>query len=236
MFARHDLLRDPPFSRLDLISCRNLLIYGEAQGRVLATFHFALREGGALFLGNAETIGRNDDLFEPVSKKWRIYRRIGPTRHDLLDFAVSGTSLQLQGKNVSAEPSPTRAADLARRALLERYAPPSVLIDQKGRILYFHGPTSDYLQQPTGLPTSNLMAMARRGLQARLRSAVRRAIVTAQSVTIDARVHEDDTIRPTSVTVAPLAAPGPALRFATGELRVEAGAAFDRLRSPRGSS
>src|SRR5512132_3674205 len=201
----------PPFSRLDLISCRNLLIYldGQAQGRILALFHFALREGGALFLGNAETTGRNDELFEQVSKKWRIYRRLGPTRHDILDFPVLGTPVRSQGGEVLAQPDPEPSpADVARRALLERYAPASVLIDQKGRILYFHGPTGDYLQHPTGEPTRDVVAMARLGLRARLRSAVRQAIDTAESVTFVARIHQDDAVRPTSVTVAPLAAPG----------------------------
>ena len=102
VFARQDLLRDPPFSRMDLITCRNMLIYIEpdAQRRAMALFHFALREGGRLFLGSAETIGRADDLFETVSKKWRIYRRIGPTRHDVVDFPLLG------GKMASGRPSP----------------------------------------------------------------------------------------------------------------------------------
>jgi two-component system, chemotaxis family, CheB/CheR fusion protein len=93
VFASQNLLRDPPFSHLDLITCRNLLIYlePEAQKKVISLFHFALQDGGHLFLGNAETIGGHDELFETVSKKWRIYRRIGPTRHDLVDFPVFGT-------------------------------------------------------------------------------------------------------------------------------------------------
>jgi len=91
VFASQNLLRDPPFSRLDLISCRNLLIYldPEAQKRVMALFHFALQEGGRLFLGNAETIGRHENLFDTVSKKWRIYRRLGPTRHDIVEFSAA---------------------------------------------------------------------------------------------------------------------------------------------------
>jgi len=90
VFAQHNLLREPPFSRIDLITCRNLLIYLEpqAQKRVLALLHFGLREGGYLFLGSAETVGVHHDLFEIVSKKWRIYRRLGPTRHDLVNFPL----------------------------------------------------------------------------------------------------------------------------------------------------
>ncbi len=156
VFASQNLLRDPPFSRLDLISCRNLLIYLdlEAQKRVVALFHFALREGGHLFLGNAETVGRHENLFDTVSKKWRIYRRLGPTRHDIVEFPLLGTHARLQHAEEPARPDaePARAAEVARRALLDRYAPASVLIDQKGRILYFHGPTGDYLEQPPGEP------------------------------------------------------------------------------------
>ena len=89
-FAPQNLLQDPPFSRLDLISCRNLLIYlePEVQRKVLALFHFALRDGGHLFLGPAESVSGQEGLFQPVSKKWRIYRRIGPTRRDIVDFPL----------------------------------------------------------------------------------------------------------------------------------------------------
>ncbi|TGW05015.1 SAM-dependent methyltransferase, partial [Mesorhizobium sp. M2D.F.Ca.ET.145.01.1.1] len=134
VFASQNLLRDPPFSRLDIVSCRNFLIYlePEAQQRIIVMCHFALRPDGHLFLGNAETIGRHDDLFETVSKKWRIYRRIGPTRHDLIDYRPPRGSVATVGAGEpSSTPSETISAplaDIARRALLERYAPASVMI------------------------------------------------------------------------------------------------------------
>jgi two-component system, chemotaxis family, CheB/CheR fusion protein len=209
VFASQNLLRDPPFSRLDLISCRNLLIYldSKAQKRVVALFHFALREGGHLFLGNAETVGRHENLFDTVSKKWRIYRRVGPTRHDIVEFPLLGTHARLQHAEEPARPDaePARAAEVARRALLDRYAPASVLIDQKGRILYFHGPTGDYLEQPPGEPTQDLLAMARDGLRQRLRAAVREATEKHNSVTVSAHVRQRQAVRVVSVTVAPLA-------------------------------
>ena len=113
-FAPQNLLQDPPFSRLDLISCRNLLIYLEPdiQKRVLGLFHFALREGGHLFLGPAETITGQEDLFQPVSKKWRIYRRLGPTRHDVVDFPLIGR-IEL---GAGAEPDAPAARRAARCA------------------------------------------------------------------------------------------------------------------------
>src|SRR5690606_13093910 len=150
--ARHNLLRDPPFSRMDLVSCRNLLIYleTEAQRRVLALLHFALREGGHLFLGAAETVGRHHDLVDVESQKWRIYRRLGPTPHDLVGFTLQPDPAQAAGPDApfssNADRPAARLADVARRALLDRFAPASVLIDHKCRVLWFHGSTGDYLE------------------------------------------------------------------------------------------
>jgi PAS domain S-box-containing protein len=211
-FARQNLMREPPFSRMDLISCRNLLIYldPEAQERIIALCHFALREGGHLFLGSAETIGRHDDLFEPVSKKWRIYRRLGPTRHDIVNFPLlPGPARPPKAQDTQAlreapdEPA-VRAIDAARRTLLERYAPAATLIDHKFRVLYFHGPTGDYLEQPTGEPTRDLLAMAREGLAAGLRSAVREAISEKRDVTVGAHIGHGQSARPVVIKVMPV--------------------------------
>jgi two-component system CheB/CheR fusion protein len=208
-FAPQNLLQDPPFSRLDLISCRNLLIYlePEIQKRVLGLFHFALRDGGHLFLGPAESIAGREDLFQAVSSKWRIYRRLGPTRHDVVDFPLidaigspHGSSAQVEAP---AEPS-DRAGELMDRALLERYAPASVLIDQHFRVLYLRGPTEDYLRPPSGEPSYNLINMAREGLQSALRAAVRKAIKEGQEVIGDARLRRSRVLHPVRFVVAPL--------------------------------
>ncbi|WP_428391395.1 chemotaxis protein CheB [Lichenicoccus sp.] len=210
VFAKQDLLREPPFSRMDLITCRNMLIYiqPEAQHRAVALFHFALREGGRLFLGSAETIGRADDLFETVSKKWRIYRRVGPTRHDIVSFPLLGGHPPPRGRpdpQGASEPS-NRATEAARRALLDRYAPASVLIDAKGRVLYFHGDTADYLKQPDGEPTRDLLAMARDGLLARLRGALHAVLGADEEVRFSVEIRRAGAPHPVRVTVAPLAA------------------------------
>jgi two-component system CheB/CheR fusion protein len=210
VFARQNLLHDPPFSRMDLITCRNMLIYvdPDAQKRALALFHFALREGGRLFLGSAETVGRSDDLFETVSKKWRIYRRSGPTRHDIVDFPRLGgqaSGSRQQEVLPAAEPL-VRVSEAARRALLDRYAPASVLIDQRGRVLYFHGDTGDYLKQPNGEPTRDLLAMAREGLLAKLRGAIQTAIADKQEIRFDTQIRQGDVVRTVVVTLFPLAA------------------------------
>lgn len=212
VFAAQNLLRDPPFSRLDIVTCRNFLIYleQEAQRRVIALCHFALRRGGHLFLGNAETVGRHDDLFETVSKKWRIYRRVGPTRHDLIDYPQTRPPTEPHKPDVPPpllQPEPAApVAEMARRALLERFAPASVLIDRKGRVLYFHGATRDYLEQPSGEPTRDLLAMARDGLALKLRGAIRDALKDNRDVTVNARIREGRTGRSVTMTVSPLPA------------------------------
>jgi two-component system CheB/CheR fusion protein len=209
-FAPQNLLQDPPFSRMDLISCRNLLIYLEPdfQRQLLALFHFALREGGHLFLGPAESITGQEDLFEPVSKKWRIYRRLGPTRHDIVDFPLVGPSeVAAEGaaRAEAAHPIPRESTgELMDRALLERYAPASVLIDRQLRVHYLRGPIEDYLRPPSGEPSYNLIAMARSGLPTVLRAAVRRAIEDGEEATADGRVRRDGTLCPVQVVVAPL--------------------------------
>jgi two-component system, chemotaxis family, CheB/CheR fusion protein len=154
-FAPQNLLQDPPFSRLHLISCRNLLIYleSEVQRKVLALFHFALREHGHLFLGPPESVSGQEHLFQTVSKKWRIYRRIGPTRHEIVDFPLLGAHLGSAARDRpdAAAPRVTRhGLDPFQRSLLERFAPASVLIDRHFDAHVFHGPTGDYLQQPGG--------------------------------------------------------------------------------------
>jgi PAS domain S-box-containing protein len=210
VFAAQDLLRDPPFSRLDVVSCRNFLIYlePEAQQRIIARCHFALRSGAYLFLGNAETIGRHDDLFETISKKWRIFRRVGPTRHDLIDYPMRRdpprSTTDKESLPTMSEKPLVSPAEIARHALLEHYAPASVLIDQKGRVVYFHGTTRDYLEQPPGEPTRDLLAMARDGLAFKLRGAIREASKGDKSVTVHGRVQRSGPSRDVTVTLMPL--------------------------------
>jgi two-component system, chemotaxis family, CheB/CheR fusion protein len=212
VFAHQNLLADPPFSRLDLVSCRNLLMYLEpaAQNRVLTLLHFSLVEGRYLFLGTAETIGIQDDLFEVVSRKWRLFRRIGPTRHDRVVFPVAGASepSPVVEPLPPGVPSAGRFPSLVQQVLLDRFAPASVVVNRKGEILYFCGPTHDYLAQPTGVPANDLLAQARPGLQSKLRGALHRAIrddrvVAARGV----RVRRGAAFHRVEFTIEPLRAP-----------------------------
>jgi two-component system, chemotaxis family, CheB/CheR fusion protein len=208
-FAPQNLLQDPPFSRLDLISCRNLLIYLEpgVQRKVLALFHFSLRDSGHLFLGPAESMSGREGLFQPVSKKWRIYRRIGPTRRDIVDFPLSPTLAPTadpeQSDPFSAR-EPRRGVDPLQRSLLDRFAPASVLIDRHFIAHAFHGPTGDYLQQPGGEPTTNLLALARDGLQAPLRAAVQGAIADNEECSRAGRVKRGGSYQRVCVVVRPV--------------------------------
>lgn len=180
VFTVQDLLADPPFSRLDLISCRNLLIYlqPEAQAKVVSLFHFALREGGVLLLGNAETLGNADDRFEVISKAARLYRHIGRSRPGALGFSL-GTG---DGVRVPVRPghgqAPSRQgalAELCRRLVIESYAPAVVLLNRKDEYLYSLGPTDRYLTVAPGHPTHDVLAMAREGVRNKLRSAIQQA-------------------------------------------------------------
>ena len=180
VFTAQDVLADPPFSRLDLISRRNLLIYlrPEAQEKVLLLFHFALREGGVLILGGSETVGSLDDRFEPISKTQRIYRQIGRSRPGEVDFPIGpggGARTLWPGRTRPAAPQGISARDPTQRLLLETYAPASVLINRKYECLYYSGPTDRYLQVAAREPSRDLLDMAREGLRNKLRAAIQQA-------------------------------------------------------------
>ena len=180
VFTVQDVLTDPPFSRLDLVSCRNLLIYlrPEAQAKVISLFHFALREGGLLLLGTSETVGNATDRFEVISKQERLYRHIGRSRPGELGFSLSGGD----GVRVPARPAQGQLpshqaalADLCRRLVMETYAPAAVLINRKHECLYSLGPTNRYLRVAPGHPTHDLLAMVHQGMRTKLRSAIQLA-------------------------------------------------------------
>ncbi len=180
VFARHDVTRDPPFSRMDLISCRNLLIYLEPrmQQRVMAILHYSLLSSGALLLGTSETASTTEDLFTPVDKKHRIYLK-RPTAAPAL-FGVgasrSGGREGREDKPVVVKPGPReeppREAD---RILLARYAPAGVIVDEKDDIVEFRGETEPYLEHAQGRASLNLFKMARKGLVLEIRSVIQEA-------------------------------------------------------------
>ena len=182
IFARQDVTRDPPFSRLDLVSCRNMLIYfdGVLQRRALPLFHYALKNGGFLFLGASESVGPFTELFEPMDKQHRIFaKKPVPTPTSRTPFApVSPGSHPTPPADRSAlakaqpELNAQREAD---RVTLNRCAPPGVLIDDALQVLQFRGDTSAFLKPPIGTATLHLLKMTQEGLHQPLSTAITRA-------------------------------------------------------------
>jgi two-component system, chemotaxis family, CheB/CheR fusion protein len=186
VFARQDLTRDPPFSRLDLICCRNVLIYLDAarQQKLLSVFHYALKATGALLLGHAETIGFHSELFAVIHKKQRIYRKksgLGPAAPD---FVAAVPRVQTAAPSKIAEPAHGNTRVVlgeANRLVLDRYAPPSVLVDQNFRVVQFNGQTGPYLEPSPGEPSFQLLKLAREGLLHGLRTALQSAKKTRRA-------------------------------------------------------
>ena len=188
VFSVHDVLKDPPFSRLNLLCCRNLLIYlnTEAQKKLLPLFHYTLKADGILMLGPSESIGSFWELFEPVDKKWKIFRRqeVSRSRSVIVDFP-SGASRELGqlGTRKAEDAIKDDLGQLTRHALLEQFSPTAVLVDAKGNISHVQGRTGKYLETTSGPPTNNVLDMARQGLRVELSAALRAAKSSAMAVT-----------------------------------------------------
>ncbi|HET7539831.1 MAG TPA: chemotaxis protein CheB [Polyangiaceae bacterium] len=182
VFAPQNVLSDPPFSRLDIVTCRNLLIYleQEVQQRVFGLVHFGLREGGALFLGNSETVPVGAGMFEPIDKKARIYKRIGPTRHGAVDFPLPRPLVRDSAEYQRPAPLVPAAipsiAQLTGRALVALHVPAAVTVDRNYRVLYYQGDTKQYLSQPTGEPTQDLITLCAEQVRGAVRTALQRAM------------------------------------------------------------
>jgi two-component system CheB/CheR fusion protein len=209
LFAPQNVTQDPPFSRLDLCTCRNLLIYLEPdlQRRVLSFLHFGLRGGGALMLGTSETVSGADDLFEQIDKRARIYRRVGPVQRDALDFAFPadlGRDGDGQEKKAVAVPKVT-VVQVANKVLLDRHTPAAVVVDRQLRVSYFHGKTEEYLSHPPGEPTRDLIALAREQVRGAVRLVVHKAMAEGQAATSRDGIIENSEGRfRIEVTAAPL--------------------------------
>jgi two-component system CheB/CheR fusion protein len=188
IFAPQNLIMDPPFTKLDILSCRNLLIYlvPELQKKLLPLFHYSLNPGGILFLGNAETIGGFTDRFAPVSTKSRIFRRtesaLRPEPHGFPPAFAYTPHSGTEARGVSKPPLSLQS--LADQLVLQRYAPPAVLANDKGDILYVSGRTGKYLEPAAGKANWNIFAMVREGLRLDLASAFRKALRQKGPVTL----------------------------------------------------
>ena len=181
VFATQNVIKDPPFTKLDVLSCRNLMIYlePELQNRLIPAFHYALKPGGVLFLSPSESIGNHTDLFTPLNRKWKFYQT---TLSVASIRAVMSSGLSWTRDNNTKGPDEvitkikeTDFAELTKRVLLQSYAPASVVTNLKGDILFVHGDTGKYLRPAPGQASLNVIEMAREGLQLELRAAIHAA-------------------------------------------------------------
>jgi two-component system, chemotaxis family, CheB/CheR fusion protein len=212
VFAKQNLVKDPPFSNLDLISCRNLLIYlgPVLQKRAMAVFHYALRPNGLLLLGAAEGVGAFSDLFRMVDQKARVYAKEPGSAPLRLNFDGASPKSHPQNDHFTKNTGVAAGASVplqqdVERQLLTRYAPPAVVINEQMQILYFRGDTSLYLQSAVGEATLNLLKMARGNLMLELRIAVSKAISTHGTVRREnVQFKENDRLLLLDIEVAPL--------------------------------
>ena len=188
VFATQNIVEDPPFSRIDLISCRNLLIYmgPELQKKVILLFQYALNPDGYLFLGSSETVGEFVNLFAVMDRKWKLFQSKGIARYQAMpDFitlprlALPATSI-VPGKIKQEEQVSIR--ELAEKALLKEHTPACAIVNEKGQVLYIHGHTGRYLEPALGEASLDIVRMAREGLRLELATAMRK--VSAQKTPI----------------------------------------------------
>ncbi|QPJ66467.1 MAG: PAS domain-containing protein [Candidatus Nitrohelix vancouverensis] len=193
IFAQQNVTQDPPFTKLDLISCRNLLIYlnNSLQGRIISLFHYSLNPGGVLFLGSSETTGRKSNLFQPINKKWRFY-----TRNEVANSmpassvgAFSGSVTKSNQNDLSPKVQIGRVDTQAVRTLAEKYMvkhllPSGVVVDSRGEIFHIHGKTGQFLEHTSGVPSLNVLTMVRDELKVDLASSLRQASHAQKSVIV----------------------------------------------------
>ena len=212
IFSPHNVIKDAPFSRIDLLSCRNLLIYlnMELQKRVIPIFHFSLRADGYLFLGSSENVTRHAKLFAPVDRKARIFRRLETATRILPDFPLStrGERLQPTFEAAGAERTRPLSVTVGRRVeqIAERYAPAYVLIDAQYDVLHFSGRMGRYLEPAAGAASLNLLGLVSRDLRLDLRGALQKAVAENRKIEIGPlQTKVDDRDAAVIATVEPVA-------------------------------
>jgi two-component system CheB/CheR fusion protein len=234
VFAPHDIAKDPPFTRLDLICCRNLLIYLEAplQTRILSLFHQLLKPGGILLLGTSETLGELAEYFTVLNQRWRIFKR---KESPILPMTIGGYAAfpthADAGQKASLfnfpEEGRQNISRVLEKTLLERYAPPSVVINNKGDIVYIHGRTGNFLEPAPGQPSLNIFKMAREGLRYELKSAIQQATAEQSEIVHEGlRIEADGNAERVKLTVEPITGPKfiEGLMLVTFEIQASSGA------------
>jgi len=185
VFAEQDVIKDPPFSKIDLLTCRNLLIYmqAELQRKVIPIFHYALNPGGFLFLGSSESVGEFTNLFEAIDRKWKLYlRKEVAFPHGV---AVEMPVHVPPAARIEAKERKVNAREVTERTLLTDYAPACVTVNSHGEILYVHGRTGKYLELTTGEMSANILRAAREGLRLELATALRKVVTGKKQIRYD---------------------------------------------------
>jgi two-component system CheB/CheR fusion protein len=211
IFAAQDMIKDPPFTKLDLLSCRNLLIYlePELQNKLLPLFHHSLKPEGFLFLGSSETIGQSVDLFEVIDRKWKFFKskKTAPTLQEELWTSLPWAHASVP-RGEMEELKKTKPIDMgafAQRTLLDTFAPPSVIVNEKAEILYVHGQTGKYLEPAPGQASLNVLDMAREGIKYELRSGIHHAVTKAKERRyLGLQVKTNGDYQPINLTIKPL--------------------------------
>ena len=212
IFSPHNIVKDAPFSRIDILSCRNLLIYlnADLQNRVIPIFHFSLRPGGVLFLGSSENVTRHQKLFAPVDRKNRVFRRLETATRVIPDFPLTPRARIPDPQSLPALPGPnagrlTLAMSRHAEAIAERYAPAYVVVDAQFDVLHFSGRTGRYLEPSAGAATLNVLSLVHRDLRLDLRSALHRASTESRRVEMPRLVvHNEDRSHTLNLIVEPV--------------------------------
>ena len=214
IFSRQSVIKDPPFSRLDMVSCRNLMIYLDAtlQKKLIPIFHYTLNPGGVLLLGTSETIGEFTDLFAPVDSKWKVYQRKEGFSSGIVDYSKGVAYEKSAGAGLEASqqlPALTDIQAMAEKAILDGYAPSGVLVNDKYEILHFVGRTEKYLVPPTGKPSFNILSMARPDLKYKLTTALNKAFREKTHTTQkNVRIKLNGSFTMVDITIGPLSDKG----------------------------
>jgi two-component system CheB/CheR fusion protein len=216
IFSEQDVIKDPPFSKVDLISCRNLLIYlgAELQRKLIPLFHYALNPGGMLFLGTSESPGEFVDLFAAMDRKAKLYQRkkddgYAGNRPGMARFlpALSGEASGPRPPGKAHGESKLPLRELTERTLLQQYAPAGALVNDRGDILYLHGRTGQYLEPAPGEAAMNILKMAREGLRREITTALHKSSANGESVRhAGLLVKTNGTSTTVSLTVQPVSA------------------------------
>jgi len=200
VFAPQNVIKDPPFTKLDILSCRNLLIYlgPELQKKLLPIFHYSLKQDGILFLGSSESIGQASDMFSVLDKKWKVFHKQASSlsTHPVLDFPAVPTTLEQAEPNVSEsirKAEEVSALQLVETILQQSHTPPCVIIDDACNVVYIHGKTGRFLEPAEGKISVNILEMARQGLKSGLASSIRKVAIHKQEIIMrDLQLEQSD--------------------------------------------